>query len=653
MKLRDAKRSFAHSCKHNPVLINPFLFLVSFNIILTFDHKRRLYRCKFYSGELVHFRINSCAKKLILIVYTELTERMAQLQGQSIIQANPRNSDLLTKIVSGLAPGITIKASYGYGSISKLTPVRRDPSLVKILDEALQNFPDQSAVLAAKENYINSSRVTDPELVAPAFNKLAQKPPKETNREVVKQCFFLRCIKDRSEVKRVEFSPSTMAAVPFNEGSASGIIPVRPVRGLATLTQGKKRDLHTSAVSVNVAVRIGSQVPCVLPNKPFLKEEVIKIGKAVRGIQNESFCNYIINDHCFTQDKKFGIGNAIGIGSQVNGYLMPLIRWFMIYRKYVDNSWVNFLDFLEITGAHESDKTAWEASTNANDGLPALLMDVLSVRADDAGDRRLLVRALADYYNPAIYLDRSVFYAPFRVASGTRRTASGNTERHMSMNWWLCYFVRSHGYRMGTPGCTCFVCGDLVLSCSEVTAFQIELREHAYVLGDDYWAVSWGEDLDREFDIVMDHVFGTTTKTVTTRFFGDEGADQCGEFLRRSYKRVGDRVFIFRKSERVLAKLYHGSFLLSPSRLAAALTSLKFEIGYNKALHCLIDEVMGKIQDRIDAAEYQEELNKFNRRNPAIGDMQFFYGFTMEDVLNCNSQIADSVIQMFKRVNRF
>lgn len=142
--------------------------------------------------------------------------------------------------------------------------------------------------------------------------------------------------------------------------------------------------------------------------------------------------------------------------------------------QHVDRNadWNQFLDWLSGIDINESDKSAWESSTNEVDGLIFIIS--LLCRINFNKDEKLLQRALADYINPPVQINGNrVFFAPWRIASGTYLTAYGNTERHRSMNFWMADFLETHG-SYGNDNCVCTVCQHFG-SGPTVTAFEIAL----------------------------------------------------------------------------------------------------------------------------------------------------------------------------------
>lgn len=375
-----------------------------------------------------------------------------------------KHQGLLERVEAGLAEGFVVKGERNYGTISKLQPVKRDSRVRNILDSVLAEHLHPEEVQQVKDGYINTSLISDEELMAPAFNKLAQKKARPLNREVFKRMLACKVVSNfknglRGSRQIIDLTAKGLTEVQENQGSASGIIPVRPVRGIAMKVAGKKTDMVASALSINIRDSLLSRPPPYIPVKPFLKEEVVKKGKPIRGIQNESYCNYMVLKKIIGDEPdEFHVGNAIGMGSRVNGYQIPFFLWFVKYNELTGKGWEQFIDYISQKGAHESDKVGWEASVNITDALVELVYDFSRKRVKTDGEKRIYLRAFADSYCPAIYLDRSAFFVPYRVPSGTVMTSRGNTKRHRSMNDFMCNFIARHDNKLGLDHCSCVVC---------------------------------------------------------------------------------------------------------------------------------------------------------------------------------------------------
>lgn len=649
MRSRDAKRysDWAYRVGRLPIDIVAFVLL---RVSIFYDNKRRVYRTRLARTRL-HLS-HPCFFKLAVCVYREYVSETSVLQGQVVGMEGVRDTKgLLSSILQEIPSPFVIRGERNYGGLSKLRPVPRSKVVTKILDDVFAEELSPPEIDKIKSGYINSSRINDESLMTQVCTKLALKPPKPLNRNVMKVMLLQKIAREKLsgnyKTRDMSFEAPDLAQMDSNLGSAAGIVPVRPVQGVATQVAGNKGSMIGASVCINVRDFLGSAKPPYQPVKPFPKEEVIKMGKSVRGIQNESHANYLILKKFLDDTTKFEIGDAIGMGSMINGYQIIFFLWYLEFAESGGGSWDDFIQYLKIMGAHESDKTGWEASTNITDGLPEVIykFGTIKLKGENevlAGNKRLLIRAFADAYCPIVYLDRKSYQAPWRVPSGTAFTASGNTDRHRGMNQFMCHFIATHGNKLGSPTCGCCICsayaGELGL---EVTKMSLALRKKAFILGDDYISVSMGPRQDAAFDGIMDLVFGTETKTEHKNMFDE------AEFLRRSYKLLdGNRIAVYRSSERVLAKLYHGSFVRNASATAAALVSLKMEAGYNEKLHRVIEKVMLKLKPLVIKADYDKTLKEYFRRNPAIGDVECFMSFDMYDTVNLQLQCLKPILNI-------
>jgi len=354
---------------------------------------------------------------------------------------------------------------------------------------------------------------------------------------------------------------------------------------------------------------------------------VLKRGKAVRGIQNEGLPNYIIHSIANPTIRSYDSGIAVGMGKRGEGLQLPFFYWYAIYSRYMGANWLGFIEFLKSQGAHESDKTAWEASTNITDGLPDVFIEGNLKDFVTPGCRKLYVRAMADYVNPFIYIDRCGFWAPWRVASGTQRTGSMNSKRHRLMVDYVVWFVKQHQGRLGLPDCDCFVCEQFKGRVGyPISPLLQALRLMAFIMGDDYISVSWGVKEDELFDDIMDFVFGTETKTVAANFFDD------AEFLRMKFCLLNDMVLPYREPVRVIAKMLYGEHRCKPVRFAAAIYSRLYDIGPNKKLDLHLRGLLSML--KVEAADLKEACSVYGGKIAQMQDVFPFFNFTNEDVVN-------------------
>lgn len=590
-----------------------------------------------------------CIKELALQVVN-----IATFQGQPVNMDAKRTAakfDFIANLKEQQCDAFPIVAAPNYGSISFLKKFTPHPDVEEAIEKTLDSELVTDAMREEVNNYMHSSEITDASLITPAFNKLATRPEKPMNRALLKRMIIINILSQRTAGGKlvtapVEYSPGKMAGFEKNSGSASGILTLKPVDKVCGMLQGSKGDMHVGAVKINIRDRIVDTVPAAIPFKPFLKSEVVKRGKAVRGIQNESYANYIALAMASKPERLYDKGIAIGMGKLGEGLQMIFMYWFVIFKNETGGTWSEFLTFLVKQGAHESDKTSWESSTNVTDGFAYLFCEVNSKEFATKGDKRVFLRAISDVANPFIYIDRCGFWAPWRIASGTFYTSSGNSKRHRLMNMAVVDFIKRHDDKLGLNNCNCDVCEmlreqNMVLGL-EVDSLLLKLRAHAFILGDDYIAVSMGEQQDLIFDTIMDYLFGTITKTEYKPMFGS------AEFLRRRFTIVNEMILPYRETTRVLAKLVHGEHRVNVERFCAAVYSAMIEAGPSKELQ----EILGKLVERLvpDPVALKEATERLEKKHPEIVDMLPFYRFKPEDLVNYFNRPIANLVNVLRTV---
>jgi len=252
----------------------------------------------------------------------------------------------------------------------------------------------------------------------------------------------------------------------------------------------------------------------------------------------------------------------------------------------------------------------------------------------------LLCRALADYINPAIQIDgNNVYFAPWRIPSGSYLTALGNTRRHRFMSDWVVTYIEKHG-GYGREDCNCFVCERFGVG-PRVTEFEIELLRAFFILGDDYIAICKHPLF---FNRILDFVFKTCTKTEEKLFFCTPENPNGAEFLKKKFcliKGVHYQVRIFREPIRVLAKLYHGSASANPAKFYAALLSAIWDSGYNPKLQDILHGWINGISARIPSVQtgWREFREFFEKKTPSLSNNDDVFVPSIHDVVNMDSSM--------------
>nr|QFR59051.1 MAG: putative RNA dependent RNA polymerase [Dongxihu virus] len=642
MKTRDAKRLSSFLVSRRGAGVDIWRYLEDNNFVLRWSNSRRFYRCTFVLDRVKYLRCHRCVWRLAKIVYAMAATRHSDFEGTLVNQQQQKALGIISAVKAQLNPAYPVRAAPNYGKPHMLTTKKTDRSVQDDIACAIEREYGREMVDKVKNQWVHSSEVKDPNLIAPGFNKLALKPPHPYNRDVAAMLLLQAIVRQKQQYgpakHEVDLTPKRLASCDANQGSAAGIIPVKPVPGIMGRLTGKKGTMHTSAYAVNLANRLNDSIPRSIPYKVFLKGEVIKKGKPVRGIQNESLASYEILHLSEPERQEVRLGNAIGMGGSNKTFASIFVVWYVVYQEETGKSWHDFVEFLADSGAHESDKVGWEASTNMTDCLPRLIVLLNEKKFKTPDCKKLYVAAVTDSHFPFVYLHKEQFQCPARVPSGTYFTSKGNTARHRSMNDYGCNYVYQHENKLGLKGCKCYGCelmrGHEAFGTS-ISSLLLKLRRKAFILGDDYLSVSWGIVCDDFFDTLMDRTFGTETKTEKKAFFDD------AEFLRKSFKRGEENTITwYRKPERVLAKIYHGDFLCSPQRFAEALTSYKYEAGDNpKLIDCIVRMYASIDEDLLEPLD----MKRFAIKRPALESVTHFHQFCHADLVNQQLQLATTI----------
>lgn len=633
MKLRDARRFCAFLLRNRILPVDYWKEISRLDPIITWfgDH----YRIKIKN----FVRRNRCAFVLFRLAYQHFSGHcFFQKQCLSFTtMSNPLSDAVEAEVRRKAAPTIVVDGFRPFKPQPLPLLTEPHPHVKAVLDHVRDAKP--------VEGYVHSSTVREVERMASGFTKLIEKPARPYDPEVAWELFVdvaLQMPVEDGGVLHSEDVPEITAvelAAQMQTSSGAGLVPVNPMMGRVI---GSKHEMHTASVNVNIEDKLSDMVPPLLPYKPALKDEVIKDGKDPRVILLESQPNYMVLKHVFgttldAVDPCSGI--AIGLSGRGGDFkVIPFTWWVKLGIPYSE-----FLEWAKTTICHESDKTSWEASTNATDGLVYVLSLLMRVNIHPS-DMSIVARAIADYINPAIaFGDNRCYFAPWRVPSGSYLTSHGNSVRHRLMARYVVNFFAKHG-SAGSDFCACAICQvgktkALPEWGRSITEQELLLLDSCFVQGDDYIGISVAPHV---FDFVIDHVFGTTTKTVVAPLLGTP--EEPGvEFLRRCFTLDGDRFAVFRKQDRVLAKLYNGSHRATKERFAAALDCIMREVGQNPGLfrtlyHLRHDVVFGD-EVELDQRKYRDALDRYARRVPGITDYQ--YGYVPPYNVLCNMDASD------------
>lgn len=602
-------------------------------------HKRNWVVSKRY-GNLVFERAHKCYYEAAVIAFRHhAAQTFVVVQGR-VVKVSNMSTPLTKKIKSVLEDRKVPVFSLGGFRHSRPQPLRQpkppDARVMEVLNDLVG--PDLVS------DYHRSTEEKDLTLMSAGYTVLTEKPPREFDMDLFVDLFILVALDMKDQQLQIPELSVVSQLEQVMPQSSCGLLPLNSIYGVCG---GGKKAMQNSAVAVNLAAEVWGGVPGCLPYKPAGKDEVIKKGKKVRTIMVESQSNYMVLRHFFggvvSDERRIPEGRGIGISSVGGSAKIPFMRWFHTWSKYHQGGWNEFCEFMESKILSESDKTAWEASTNEADGLAYLLGLLMGV--DISGSDILLARALSDYVNPPVQIDGDlVYFSPWRVPSGSYLTAHGNTERHWLMARWVVEFFKEHG-GAGTSGCGCGRCAlvcDVEGFGDRFSSEELEYLSEYTVMGDDF--IGWGKG-HAVFNRLMDLTFGTETKNVAKPAFSQNFDEPEGvEFLRKHYHLdKTQRTFnirVFREPKRLLAKLYHGGAKASVAGFRAAVLSAIWDNGANPTVYRVLVEMLSRVNAvPVDMTELVKHLRRYVRRNPALADAAPTYVPEYAMVLNVDASL--------------
>lgn len=616
---------------------------IGFRITYELTHR---YTATLRRGPLIFQRVHSCHFRLAQLCYSHWKSQTITTFQSQVIKTLNMTTPLTKALQRGLEErGVEMVRMAGFrhsrpAPVAKLRPV--NPEVKK----AIASVALPRTLVDEVEKYHHSSCETNIDLMVKGYTVLHDAPPLEADFDD----FYHMFIRMALEVPEVtEDVPDLNVGELLDQPQPSSSCGLLPLNSLFGACQGSKKEMHCAASAVNQADVCDTTVPGCIPNKPVGKDEVIKKGKKVRTIMVESQANGMVLRHYFEKtvslDRDIPGGKAIGLSSVGGGFKMIVMRWFQIVTKELGLDWNAFLTWLSEQPINESDKKAWESSTNELDGLPYVIFMLLTIRdVEDPTSQRLLSRALADYINPPVQLDGDlVAFAPWRVASGSYFTAHGNTYRHWFMGQWVCDFIERHQNRVGCLDCVCKVCvkfKDATWFAEAVTPLELQLMRAFFVMGDDFIGLGYHME---GFNAILDYVFGTTTVGHEKRFFSEPSlAEPEGcEFLKKHFHL--DKTFstwnvrIFRAPGRLLAKLLKGRATQRTDTFRVACLSALWEIGYNRQLYEIVRRIM--IEVPIPGVDVKKIIAKHLSRVPALEDLEPTYVPEWEVIVNSDASL--------------
>lgn len=111
-----------------------------------------------------------------------------------------------------------------------------------------------------------------------------------------------------------------------------------------------------------------------------------------------------------SEERRVPQGRAIGLSSVGGSFKTLFMGWFKNWAKHRKGGWNEICRFMQDQECSESNKQAWESSTDETDGLAYIHGLLMSVSMPEVGSDLLLARALADYVNPPIQIDGDLVY---------------------------------------------------------------------------------------------------------------------------------------------------------------------------------------------------------------------------------------------------
>nr|WOK58456.1 MAG: RNA-dependent RNA polymerase [Wufeng shrew ribovirus 3] len=611
-------------------------------------------------GNFIFRRASTHFKHLVEQVYKKLSSNFGLSQNTLFLYSN-MNNGLNEAVMAELRRHNTLFMpipGFRRTCAQKLSrSLKPDPEVSKLHEELRETLDEEQ--LKGFTDYIHSSQISEISRMVPAYTKLVSMPTAPPDYDAMFDIF----VRDSAYLpysngsvlctSMPDFSIENIACKKPSNKSA-GLLPMNTAYGEAT---GKKNEMYDSAL--NHLRNLASMTCDYLPTDPYKtapKDEVLKEGKPLRGVQVDSQSNNLLAGFFFEEFAKEDDGygpskiSCSSVGGKFKGQMIALYKVFRFHHPGV--SWNDFLLACDEMAFAEADCTAWEATTGPTDGIPFMMKMLARVRDLKRHEIKLMSKIIADLFNPVFQVDNDKAYlAVMKIASGILLTAKGNTGRHISMKMWCVDFVERHG-GFGVPGCPCKYCGmDSVQRLEDFgrvcTPFELDLSHVIAVLGDDFkgtglWSVS-------PFLVgLQDLIFGTVSVFEKKTCF-ENGDGKGVEFLRK--KIVLDKtgptfnLQLYRDSPRVLGKLFHGRHRENVNHHYCALLSSLYEAGANRRLHDIIRGLLIKLKPSVDNVAMRQYLGLFSRRTPQMAGATTSYIPSFEDVINSNVHLAGPFIE--------
>nr|AYU49214.1 putative RNA polymerase [Kwi virus] len=609
--------------------------------------KGRGFTATYRRGDFIFERVHKCHFYLAKLAYSHWKNQTLTSFQQQVVHATNMTTPLSRAIKRDLEDkGVPLvrMAGFRHTRPQPLTKLKNKPAEVVSALSVLDSLPE--SLKEGIEQYHHSSEVENMALMVKGYTVLHEKAVSPADFETFYEMFVRMSLEVPETVEENDDITVGHLQDQPQPSSSCGLLPLNSLFGAC---QGSKKEMQNSASAVNWADLAWRCVPSCLPNKAVHKDEVIKKGKKIRTIMIESQANNMVLRHYFektvSKDRDIPRGRAIGLSGVGGSFKIIVLRWYDIVSRHNGMGWNEFLLWLAKQPINESDKTAWESSTNEVDGLPYVIYLLLTIAdVSDPVAQRILARALADYMNPPVQIDSDlVTFAPWRVASGSYFTAHGNTFRHWLMGQWVCDFIAKHDNMVGKDDCSCDVCAHFKHNSwfgVAVTELELELMRAFFVMGDDFIGLGYHGEA---FNSILDFKFKTTTKGEIKEFFSMPSLEEPtgAEFLKKHfYLDTSGRTYnirTFRAPARLLAKLSKGRATQSATNFRIACQSALWEIGYNQPLYDIVREVTVSVD--VPKEDVKQQLERYIKRSPLMADCSLFYVPEFEMIVNADASI--------------
>jgi len=399
-----------------------------------------------------------------------------------------------------------------------------------------------------------------------------------------------------------KISHEKLYQLPTNK-NAAGNLPLDP--GFGSVKGSKE-------LMVDAAVDLAMTYDRLSPCSTSPKSEVIKKGKKIRQIVLEPQHLYLLGMHFFGKDIKVHgqvvDGDARGLSSLSGGSLKPIMNQVIHIQHYEQKTYEEALDRLQEIGINESDKSEWEYRLNFTSAVSFALYLIWKVRPHK-DDNKKFANLLAHQVCPYIqFAGNHCRPVPGRQISGTVFTLFKNCKLHDA------------GVSVALGKIQDAIEGrdDEVKTQLEshnewgLTINDLRIASAYVVLGDDYHGPAIAMNTLNE---QVDKVLGSLTKSEHVQTFAD-GETEGAKFLQKQVRRVGNKLFPFRSTGRLLGKVFNGTAQQNPAHMCAALISMAYDAGCNERVNEIARQTYALVKESegVDELEVNEHLNAYIQR---------------------------------------